>query len=247
MKNVENIKRILFVFDLDSTITKTGGDNMAFKILKDQNKAKELLGLFPKSSWCQIVNLLMIELKKEGITVEDYKNAIQSNSLNPGMQELLTFINSKKEKSDMVLVSGSNVFSVGWLLEKYNIKDYFKRIFANPAKLSEEKLIEIGSYQINDCSNCEVDLCKKLIVEDYLKHSLKEGIQYEKIIYVGDGHNDFCPVSILGSNDIAFPRIDFALYKKIYESEGIKDLNCEVIPWNDGYKILEHIKDINLL
>ena len=63
MNNNKEYKKVLFVFDLDFTLTQIGGDFSTFELLKEKDKGKELLSLFPKVSWCAIINLLMKEFK----------------------------------------------------------------------------------------------------------------------------------------------------------------------------------------
>ena len=250
MNNNKEYKKVLFVFDLDNTLTLTGGDFSTFELLKVKDKGKELLSLWPKLSWCDIINLLMKEFKKQNTTIEEIKYQIQRNLLNPGMFELLSYIKENKEKADIILVSGSNIISIEWQLQSFKLDDgFFKKIFANPSSISLENLIEVGSYSLNDCSNsnCEKDMCKKLIVEDYLNACSQNGQNYLKTIYVGDGTNDYCPGTILTKSDILFPRHNFPLFKMLFESEQPNSLLCEIVPWNDGFQILNYIKSNKLI
>ena len=47
----------------------------------------------------------------------------------------------------------------------------------------------------------------------------------------------------LGKNDIIFPRINYSLYKILFEQNGKKEIKAEIIPWNNGNDICEYIKN----
>ena len=63
------------------------------------------------------------------------------------------------------------------------------------------------------------------------------------LFYVGDGYNDFCISKKLGKNDIIFPRINYSLYKILFEQNGKKEIKAEIIPWNNGNDICEYIRN----
>ena len=67
-------------------------------------------------------------------------------------------------------------------------------------------------------------------------------ICFDKIFYIGDGKNDFCLSKKLGINDIVFPRVNYSLYKILYDKNGKKEVKAKIIPWNNGNDIYNVIK-----
>lgn len=56
---------------------------------------------------------------------------------------------------------------------------------------------------------------------------------YQRIVYVGDGGNDFCPILRLGKNDVAFVRRNRGLSKRILEEGGVQ---CTVRYWSGAWE-----------
>jgi len=168
--------KVLFVFDLDSTIIQISGEELAFESLKDQSKKNEIYNLYPRFTWRECCQILLQELKNQNTSLDELKSIIQSNSLNPGMAELFNLLNQNKEKVDLILVTGANVISASWLLEKFGLVKLFKEIISHPAKISDKCLIETESYHKNhECLVCERDMCKKDIVKKFIEAGLNEG------------------------------------------------------------------------
>jgi pyridoxal phosphate phosphatase PHOSPHO2 len=62
---------------------------------------------------------------------------------------------------------------------------------------------------------------------------------YGRIVYVGDGGNDFCPLLRMREGDLALVRKGFELDIRIRE-EGLKEgLKCEVKLWEQAWQIEE--------
>ena len=57
---------------------------------------------------------------------------------------------------------------------------------------------------------------------------------YDRIIYVGDGGNDFCPVLRLGSQDLAFVRKFRGLQGRIWREGGVK---AGIKYWNGAWEL----------
>jgi hypothetical protein len=78
----------------------------------------------------------------------------------------------------------------------------------------EDGSIRVDNYHSHDCKICPANLCKQIAIKEYLR----ESNQIEKvmrIIYVGDGGNDYCPLLMLKPEDMVFVRKDFRLEQKI--------------------------------
>ena len=85
-------------------------------------------------------------------------------------------------------------------------------------------------------------MCKKEILEKYLSENKN---QYSRLLYAGDGGNDFCPLYVMNENDLMFARKGYALEKKISKTqkgEMKEKIKAEIFSWNDAIEILNKIK-----
>jgi len=57
---------------------------------------------------------------------------------------------------------------------------------------------------------------------------------YDRLIYLGDGANDFCPVLRMGPNDVALVRKGKGLERRIKQDGGVK---CEVRYWTGAWEV----------
>jgi 2-hydroxy-3-keto-5-methylthiopentenyl-1-phosphate phosphatase len=70
------------------------------------------------------------------------------------------------------------------------------------------------------------------------------GKNYEKMVYIGDGNNDFCPSTKLSSSDHCLPRRGMAFSRLLESPEMKAKIVAEIIPWDtadDVLKIFERI------
>lgn len=83
-------------------------------------------------------------------------------------------------------------------------------------------------------------MCKQTMLRDYLQ---KTQSKFDRIFYLGDGKNDFCPLKMLQKEDVAFVRKNLDLHKMIekLKAKGKFDLKCEIFFWDNGFDILNHI------
>ncbi|MBZ3877912.1 Phosphoethanolamine/phosphocholine phosphatase [Sciurus carolinensis] len=54
---------------------------------------------------------------------------------------------------------------------------------------------------------------------DYLRERAHDGVHFQRLFYVGDGANDFCPMGLLAGGDVAFPRRRYPMHRLIQEAQ----------------------------
>ncbi len=183
-------------------------------------------------------------MKEENIPLEIIKSIVEDIPFNPGYKELFELIKSNKDKFDTLIISGANTLFLEWILQKQELTDLFPTYYSNWAEPSEELVIKIRQHHEHDCPTCDESQCKRLIL---LNHFEKNNLQFEdyaKIIYAGDGDNDYCVATILREGDILFPRANFPLNRKLHQKGFVKNLKSEIYVWDDGYRIIEEIQKI---
>lgn len=84
------------------------------------------------------------------------------------------------------------------------------------------------------------------ILENHIKEQQEQGIVFSRVMYVGDGQNDFCPTLRLSANDYVFPRTKFSLERVIKQDQSTDcKVKATVVPWACGKTILETINSLD--
>ena len=105
-------------------------------------------------------------------------------------------------------------------------------------EIDDENYIKLKDYHKHDCKICPVSLCKNKVICEYLQNSNKK---FEKIYYIGDGDNDYCPGLILKEKDYFFPRKNYPLAKLLELEEKSNQIKANIKLWTDGNDIKEEI------
>jgi pyridoxal phosphate phosphatase PHOSPHO2 len=63
------------------------------------------------------------------------------------------------------------------------------------------------------------------------------GKSYDRIVYVGDGENDFCPILRMRSQDLALARRGRSLEERIIKEGQQAGLKCEVKYWAGAWEV----------
>jgi len=236
----DKFSKILIVFDFDQTIIDDDSTSMIMNLLS--NKSFHENDLYKKhidSKWVEYLQALFLRLKQQDIEVNKIKSIIENLAFTKNFKKVFDFIDENGKDYDCIIISGSNNLFVNWFVKKHKLP--VKDIFANSAVIDEEMCIKIWNPHINNCRRC-TDLCKKPILEDYIRIN-----NYKRIFYVGDGENDYCPSLLLRKNDCLFPRINMPLYQLIYKykKKSNDDIVSVVKPWRDGDELLNSIVSIS--
>lgn len=117
--------------------------------------------------------------------------------------------------------------------------ELFTEIVTNPATIEDNGLLNLRRRIPADgpqhgCEvGCSANMCKGEELEAYLeRHGGRSS--YDRLIYLGDGSNDFCPVLRLGKNDIALVRKGMGLERRIRDEGGVQ---CDVRYWKNAWEV----------
>ncbi|CAG9106525.1 unnamed protein product [Plutella xylostella] len=88
------------------------------------------------------------------------------------------------------------------------------------------------------CARCPANLCKALALHTWCKDR-----QYDRIVYSGDGRNDFCPATTLPASSTVFARRGYPLDDLIRASlaSPTPQVKAKVVYWDDCYRIIEEL------
>ncbi len=238
-------KKTLLIFDFDKTIL--NDDSFGHIILNTLTK-EELQIIFNNrnENWVDGYNYALKQLKSHGITKEKFNEMLNQISLTQGMSDLFNYIKEKKENYDSIILSSNYEYVIKYILNKNNIIDKFLDIITNPSREAnqdeKEQFIYVLKKREHNCKICNPCSCKKNEFKEFCnKHDMNN---YDKVIFICDGFNDFCLAVDLGENDITLMRKNFALYKKIKSKNFENNLKCKVQAWESGNDIINYLETI---
>ena len=126
------------------------------------------------------------------------------------------------------------------ILETAGLRSVFSKVYTNPASFDSSGCLRLSPYHRQDwCKLSQPNMCKGHILDE---HRRKSGVAYDVVAFVGDGENDFCPTLRLRDTDVAFPRRNYRLDKRIAESRD--KVAAMVRPWDTGTDIMNVLKEV---
>ena len=236
-------KKVLLIFDFDETIVDQDAIYEQAKMTLSEEDYKKIIEI-DKFDYYNAFNYFFKREKEIGLNLKNINSNLEKLSLSPKMNELFEYIRKTKSKYDLLLLSGDIDYVIKYVLQYHNFLDLFSFIICNKAEIQDsnsERLIYVPRDQFpHDCNLCITSQCKGLELEKFLKDK-----NYEKILFVCDGGNDFCPAKkIMKKGDVVFPRDGHRFLKRI-EIENLKnDLKCDISPWKTGEDIINKLKEI---
>ena len=224
----EKSKKTLLIFDFDKTIL--NDDSFGHIILNTLTKEElQIIYNNRNENWVDGYNYSLKQLKTHGMTKENFNEMLNQISLTQGMSDLFNYIREKKDNYDSIILSSNYEYVIKYILKKNNISDIFLDIITNPSREAnqdeKDQFIYVLKKQEHNCKICNPCSCKKNEFKEFCNtHDMNN---YDKVIFICDGFNDFCLAVDLGENDITLMRKNFALYKKIYSKNFENNLKCK--------------------
>ncbi|KAJ8917477.1 hypothetical protein NQ315_005524 [Exocentrus adspersus] len=243
--------RNLAVFDFDHTVINDNSDTAVLKLI-NKEVPEEVKQLHKSDGWTAFMQGVFNTLHENNIKEESINNLIRQLPAVEGMPELIKQMNDDLNY-DVIIISDSNSHFIDLWLDQNNLKKYISRVFSNPACF-ENGLLKIRMYHLQNCCKLSTkNLCKGKIMEDFITEQNSLGVVYKRVVYCGDGINDFCPILRLSKNDLACVRhkykcVDVVLRSKegryIDEDGETRIVTSDVYIWKNGYDILEYVKQL---
>ena len=239
-------KKYLLIFDFDKTILNDDSFGFLFMKALTKEEKEEIYRLPRNQNWVIGFNYTLKKIKSHGTTLNEFNKILEELPLTKGMLDLFSYIEKQKSKFEVVLMSGDYEYVIKYLLKYHKIYDLFSDIICTPSRISnseeEDQFIYVLEKKPHNCKICNPCNCKS---QDFKEFCLSHDInQYENVIFICDGWNDFCLAKILSNRDIVFARKNFALYKKLFENNLKSEINCKVEGWEDGKDIIKFLQSL---
>ena len=239
-------EKILLIFDFDQTIMDKDTIYEQANIALSQEDYHKIMEI-DKIDYYDAFNYYFKRVKDIGLTLKNINSILEKLEFSPKMKDLFNYLRKNKSKYEMIILSGDYDYSVNHILKYHGFLELFDDLILIKSIIQDEKserLIFIPKDQFpHKCNLCISSQCKGLELKKYLDENREK--QYSKLIFICDGGNDYCPCKkILKKGDIVFPRVDYGLYKKLFEQKLINELECNVNPWKSADEIITKLEEL---
>lgn len=238
----------MVAFDFDHTVVNDNTDIVVRDLLDKKHLTPALQQLHKDGKWTAYMQQIFNILHTNGFTKAQIKSTIEDMDEVHGLKQLIRELYATNTV-DVIIVSDSNSTFIRYWCDFNNITECIKAIFTNPAEFDSQGALQIQPFQHQEhCPLSSENICKGDAIEQFVKEQAdKRNVIYEKIFYIGDGSNDYCPILRLGPMDYGLAREGFALQKKLrsdLDSDESKDKIDAIIKyWADGNELKQIIFD----
>ncbi|KAJ2926750.1 hypothetical protein H1R20_g10326, partial [Candolleomyces eurysporus] len=188
------IEKQLVVFDFDWSMADQDTDRWVFEVLAPDLRRK-MKTLKEEIQWTDLVAQSLRELNRRGIKREQIESALRVMPFHPAMVRGVDNL-KKAGRTTFLCLSNANSVYISTILEDKKLTHIFSEVVTNPAHwegelLSLRRRVDPSGPQHGCTVGCSVNMCKGAELQAFLA---KNGQEYDRIVYVGDGTNDFCPI-----------------------------------------------------
>jgi pyridoxal phosphate phosphatase PHOSPHO2 len=254
----------LVIFDFDWSLINENSDTWIFEKLCPElyNELKSLRHTY-KGRWTELMDHLVGRMMAPpyNISVKDINDAFASI---PVFSETLDALRIAKDSGSKIsILSDANEHYISIILEHHELGSCISSIVTNRSTVcsldgslcgtcdtsgvSATPRLHIVPYQSpsypHGCPLCPINLCKGVVLDEW---RAQEGEFSRRVVYVGDGSGDYCPVARLGEADVVLCRDGWALHRDILNKKGDRSIAAKIVPWTTGADILSEFRSIFL-
>ncbi|KAI9030835.1 phosphatase phospho-type [Phycomyces nitens] len=230
----------LAVFDFDWSLIEEDSDHWAIHGLSPE-QWELCLGQKGRVS-VDIMDEAICKLQDQGITKSQFVKVLQTIPMTSAMIDTLKRLNANKTR--VIIVSDANPFYIETILETYNVRNLVTDIITNTLYTDSQGRFRVGrrtpasGLQHNCPQGCSANLCKGMELSRYIDaHG-----PFEKVMYVGDGRNDYCPCTYLRDTDRVFARSGRTLSSLLAPgSEHAEKVKANITFWETSETVLDKV------
>ncbi|CAG9789755.1 unnamed protein product [Diatraea saccharalis] len=225
----------LAVFDFDRTIVDADSDATIINKLREKQPPPEWEN--STNDWTPYMSNVFEHAYSAGMHPDDILDSIASMQPTPGMTRLLETLASAGW--DILLITDANTVFVNHWLKTHGLADVVTSVITNRAFWERGRLFIEPCMRQVACNRCPTNLCKSLALAQYC--AARD--PYARVIYAGDGRNDYCPSTNLPAHAIVFPRRGYPLDDLIKKtlSTANPQVKAKVVPWETCDTVLQEI------
>lgn len=234
---------MLVAIDFDHTICDDNTDVVVQKLLTDETISNDVQNLWKSSGWLAYMGKIFELLHENSVNAGQIEDAIVSIPAVVGMKELLISLHANGH--EIIIISDSNSVFIDYWLRSRQLERVVSQVFTNPARFDNDGRLRVEAYHTQHaCQMSAVNLCKGQILMDYIQDKHKRGENYQRIVYIGDGRNDLCPILRLSEADLACPRKDYPLVDRLNKLPTSISTKAKIVLWENGMDLRRNLEQI---
>lgn len=238
--------RYLLVFDFDETIIEENSDESIVRAAPGQALPEPLRQSSREGSYNEYMQRVLAYMGDQGVTMADFRAVYESIPLSPGMPELFQFLAKHQELFELILISDANTFGIECRLRAAGSHSLFRKVLSNPSGFDRRGYFTLGPYHSHKCLRCPPNMCKRKVLTEYLAERAQEQVEFERVLYVGDGANDLCPALALSAADVAFPRKGYPMHRMAQELQRQQPaaFQATLVPWESATEVARYLQEL---
>jgi pyridoxal phosphate phosphatase PHOSPHO2 len=241
------------VFDYDYSLINVNSDTWVFQQLSPAVHAHMVKqSAARKGEWTRIVDeALVLAQDEHGVSKEALLHALSEVPVLEGMMGALREAHSAG--AEVHIVSDASRAFIETFLRRHDLLGSVSSIHTNSSWMDAQGHLRVSAYHSaterggpHGCPLCPVNLCKGAVLTRELQLGVTDP---RRILYVGDGGGDFCPVRLLRAGDLALVRKDasvesaLGLAKRIEAEKERFPVRAQVVHWVNGDQVLRAVRD----
>ncbi|KZT10958.1 uncharacterized protein LAESUDRAFT_809809 [Laetiporus sulphureus 93-53] len=243
----DTAEKQLVVFDFDWSLADQDSDRWVFEVLAPELRRK-MKTLKQEVQWTDLMASSLRELHAKGVAKEEIEDVLRKMPFHPAMARGVTDLKTRSTpKTTFLCLSNANIVFISTILKAQGLDTLFEEVVTNPAEWDPSGLLKLRRRvdpegPQHQCKvGCSPNMCKGDELDAFLD---RHRTQFDRIIYVGDGTNDFCAVLRLRSQDMVLCRRHRGLEKLITGYEEESRLKCQVRYWAGAWEVEEIFKQL---
>ncbi|KAF7321698.1 hypothetical protein MKEN_00691200 [Mycena kentingensis (nom. inval.)] len=231
--------RQLVVFDFDWSMADQDTDRWVFEVNAPEiRRWIEDIEHNGSMAFNDMIAQALRDAHARGVTREQLLAALGIIPFHPAMVRAITNLKSAGNTSFFCLSNANSIY-ISTILENKGLVSMFDEIVTNPAHWDDSGLLVLkrrvdpNGPQHTCRVGCAANMCKGDELEAFFARHLPV---YDRVVYVGDGSNDFCPALRMRSQDLLLCRSFGGLHKRISKEGG---LQCTVKYWTGAWEVEE--------
>ncbi|KAF5370571.1 hypothetical protein D9758_001929 [Tetrapyrgos nigripes] len=215
--------------DCTRTMADQDTDRWVFEVLAIDIR-RQMEDLEKQVQWTDLVAKSLREAHARGIKREQIENTLRIIPFHPAMVRAVSKLKAGG-KTTFFCLSNAN--------SEKGLENLFDEIITNPAEWTDSGLLDLrrridpSGPQHNCQVGCSANMCKGEELTAFFERHLPD---FDRVVYLGDGSNDFCPVLRLREQDMVLCRTFGGLHKRIAREGNLK---CQVKYWTHAWEVEE--------
>eukprot|EP00192_Tetraselmis_astigmatica_P003276 CAMPEP_0117666050 /NCGR_PEP_ID=MMETSP0804-20121206/10154_1 /TAXON_ID=1074897 /ORGANISM="Tetraselmis astigmatica, Strain CCMP880" /LENGTH=552 /DNA_ID=CAMNT_0005473539 /DNA_START=30 /DNA_END=1688 /DNA_ORIENTATION=- len=223
--------------DFDWSLVEENSDTFALECLGAAGFLEELRAAGERSWTRMMDSSLLAAQRRLGATADQVRAACRETPMDSAVIAALR-ATSEQPGCELHILSDANSVFIAEILARHGLADAFSSIHTNPAEFDKAGALRVSPYHAAPpgCHLCPDNLCKGAVLERLLFAG-----SFQRIVYVGDGGNDFCPACRCGPWDSVLARRVYpngraaSLLSKLARSGSI----VPMVGWKHAHKAKE--------